>query len=143
MMAACGSDTLELTSLLEEQAELLLLLPGEEAQSDCGAEADQRYCAEDFEPLAQFVMEPGARRRIEVEQAPDDCRPVVFARWLRLGEVGPVVDSGTTFELSADVELEYGAGALHSVAFPQGIVRLDEVGFEDRKQFGPPQPCRP
>ncbi len=40
----------------------------------------------------------------------------------------------TVLASPAFVEVERGAGAIHSVAFPQGTVRIDEIGGLDDNQ---------
>jgi hypothetical protein len=136
----CGSEDLELESRIEQTARFELSSPREGLAADCDLPLEARYCAEEYEPLGSLQMPPLGRRTLNLDGA-DACGALVWFRWVALDQVGPVDDPGTLVQIPALVELEYGAGADHAVAFPQGIVRLDEVGGADQNQSGPPRSC--
>lgn len=139
---ACGgAEGLELSSKLEQDARIEVLAPRVDASGDCGAALPLRHCAEDYERLSTITVPALSDRVIRLDDS-GACPPALWLRLVALGDVGPVNDPGTLFRLPARVELEYGAGALHSQAFPQGIVRLDEVGAADTAQSSPPARCR-
>lgn len=139
---ACGQDELRLYSRIEQTALLEIRGPQLELPGNCDVFFGQRFCAEQFESFGAVQMGPNTDRTLGVGASEvDRCAHVLWIRVVSLEGVGPVDDPGTLFETPVDVDLEYGAGALHSVAYPQGIVRLDQFGPEDAQQSGPPHPC--
>ena len=69
------------------------------------------------------------------------CTNILWLRIPWLGTVGPVTDPGTMFRLPAVAEIESGVGRYHGVAFPQGAVRIDEIGTADANQWTAPPTC--
>lgn len=141
-LSACGGEELELRSLIDERVTLEIAAPRAELVGDCGASFEARFCRDQLEPVGTVVIRGGDRRVLALDDDLDrTCGNVLWLRLVRLDDVGPVDDEGTLFELPAEAEIEYGAGALHTVAFPQATVRLDEVGDADARQARPPPAC--
>jgi hypothetical protein len=139
---ACGAEELRLESRIDERATLQLAAPRAGLVGPCDVPFAIRFCRAQFEPVGSVVIRGGDRRTLALEDELDrTCGNILWVRLVRLDDVGPVADEGALFELPASAEIEYGAGALHAVAFPQGTVRLDEVGDADARQARPPRPC--
>jgi hypothetical protein len=142
--AGCGApDELELSNLLDLPVSIELRAPRANLRGGCQVSFATRFCREEFELLAGLDVPPLETRRLTLSDAVDDerCTNVFWMRVVRLGEVGPVEEPGTQVQLPATVEIERGPGAVHTVAFPQATVRLDEAGLEDANQAGPPSTC--
>src|SRR5262245_24235324 len=130
-LAGCGKDEIHLVSKIEQRASLEVRAPFTRLRGQCESSIHERFCVEEYEVIGVVDVSGGDDRVLAISDPPDDCSNLLWLRVVRLDEVGPVDDSGTIFQLPADVELEKGAGALHTVAFPQATVRLDEVGDTD------------
>jgi len=139
---ACGGEALELFSRIDERVTLQLSAPREGLKGPCEAPFEQRFCREEFIGIGAVTLEGRARRALALEGDLDRaCAGVLWLRLVGLEDSGPVADAGTTFELPAVAEIEYGAGATHTVAFPGVTVRIDEVGRADAHQSDPPPAC--
>ena len=142
LAVACGGEELELESRIDEGATLQIAAPEAGLAGACDAPFATRFCREQFVPVGAVTIRGGDRRALALEGDFDrTCGNILWVRLVRLDDVGPVDDQGTLFELPVRAEIEYGAGALHTVAFPQGTVRLDEIGDADARQARPPPPC--
>lgn len=140
--AACGGDQLDLESRIDEAVTIEIAAPRTGASGDCDALFATRFCRDQFESVGTVVLRGGDRRSLALDDDPDGaCGNVLWLRLVRLDGLGPVADEGTLFELPAEAQIEYGAGARHTVAFPSATVRLDEVGDADARQGGPPEDC--
>ncbi len=142
-LAACSEQTMVLRSVLAQEASLELRAPRLELEGRCEQDFSQRFCADEYETIGVIDIAPGEERRITVSgvTSSDQCTDLVWMRLVRLEEVGPIDDPGTVIQLPAEVELEQGAGQKHTVAFPQGTVRIDELGPEDANQGAHPPGC--
>lgn len=140
--AACGRDEMEIISLIDQSATLEVLAPVQGIDGDCSRFFANRFCAADFERVGAVEVAPGSTRTLglSVEEA-ERCANILWLRLARLEDVGPVSDAGTQFEVPVELEIEYGAGAIHSAAYPQGTIRLDQVGPSDAQQGEAPPPC--
>lgn len=143
-LAACSSrDELTLVNQLEWDVSLEVRAPKASLVGGCNVSFETRFCADQYEAIG--VLDVGAKeeRTLAVSDpvTATQCTNILWLRLVRLGDVGPVDDPGTLIDLPADVEIEEGAGALHTVAFPQATVRIDEVGLGDLRQAGPAVPC--
>lgn len=140
---ACGvGEALEIESRIRESATLEVWAPRVEVEVDCAARFESRFCREQLEPVGRVTIRGGQGRALTLRDDFDEtCTNVLWLRLIRLDDVGPVDDPGTLFELPARAEIEYGAGAEHTVAFPVATVRIDEVGEADANQGGPPSEC--
>ncbi len=146
VVAACGGeDQATLINRLELPISVEIRAPQESLVGGCSLGFAERFCAEQYEVIG--VIDVGAleTRELIISDAIDSehCTNILWLRLVRLEEVGPVDDPGTLLALPALVEVERGAGAIHSVAFPQGTVRIDELGGMDTNQSGPPSACAP
>jgi hypothetical protein len=141
--AACGSDEMKLSNRLDELITIEVRAPKETLTGGCEQSFKTRFCADEYVPIGTLDISPREERTVAISDTIDDqhCTNVLWLRLLRLGSVGPVEDPGTLIQLPTDAEIEQGAGALHSVAFPQATVRIDEVGALDANQAQPPQTC--
>ena len=138
---ACGaSEDLRVVSKVEQTARIELRAPTR--SGDCALPVGERFCEADFETLGVVDLPPGDERTLGLrEDDLGECAQVLWLRVIALNDVGPVEEPGTVFQVPTAADLEYGSGALHTVAFPQGLVRLDEVGPADRNQAPPPAAC--
>lgn len=142
LLAACGGEDLQLESRIRESVTVEIRAPAAGLAGPCDVRFDERFCREELEGVGSITIRGGDRRTITLDDDFDEtCSNVLWLRLIRLDEVGPVADPGTLFELPASAEIEYGAGAAHTVAFPQATIRLDEVGRADAHQAGPPLSC--
>jgi hypothetical protein len=146
VLAACSSpDELILVNQLEWPVSLEVRAPQSTLRGGCNTSFETRFCADQYEAVG--VLDIGAKEErtlaISDPVTATQCTNILWLRLVRLDDVGPVDDPGTLIDLPADVEIEEGAGALHSVAFPQATVRIDEVGLGDLRQAGPASPCAP
>lgn len=143
IMLGCAKDELHLESKIDDLASIEVRAPKVSLQGGCEAPFRDRFCAEEYEVIGVIDVSAHEDRLLTISDAVDDehCTNVLWLRLVRLGEVGPVEDPGTLFQLPADAEIELGAGALHSVAFPQATVRIDELGGADTNQAQPPLTC--
>lgn len=141
LLSACGSaEDLRLESKIEQTARIELRAPTQ--SGNCDTALAVRFCEGDYETLGVVDIPPRGVRTLGLrEEDLGECAQVLWLRVLALDEVGPIQDPGTVFQVPTDVDLEYGSGALHTAAFPQGIIRLDEVGPADRNQALPPSAC--
>jgi hypothetical protein len=143
LMCACGRDEMHLVSKIEQRASLEVRAPFERLRGGCEQTFRDRFCAGEYEVIGVIDVSAGEDRVLAISDAVggDRCTNVLWLRLVRLDEVGPVEDPGTLFQLPSDAEIESGPGALHTVAFPQGTVRLDEVGEADANQARAPLTC--
>lgn len=141
--AACGNDELRLVNRLDQALALDLHGPRVDLTGGCDQDFRARFCAEEFVPLGVVNIGNLEDRVITVFDESDDerCTNLLWIRVLSLGEVGPVREPGTLFRLPAVIEVEEGAGKLHSAAFPQATIRVDEVGNLDENQGTEPPAC--
>jgi hypothetical protein len=139
----CAKDEMHLVSKIEQLASIEVRAPLERLEGGCDRPFRDRFCAEEYEVIGVLDVSGGEDRLITISDTVDDehCTNVLWLRLVRLDEVGPVDDPGTLLQLPADAEIERGAGALHGVAFPQGTVRIDELGSADENQSRPPVTC--
>jgi hypothetical protein len=142
-VAGCASDELRLENLLEQQIGIEIRAPREDLRGGCDQPFGERFCAEEFEIVGVLDVPGGQEQLLTLSDDVDDeqCTNVLWIRLVFLEEVGPVDDPGTLIQLPAVVEVEQGAGALHTVAFPQATVRIDEIGTADEHQSQPPRTC--
>jgi hypothetical protein len=141
---ACGaSDEMRLVNRLELPIRLDVLAPRPDLVGGCDIDFRTRFCAEEYIPVGVIDMAPAEDRFLTLSDEVSDerCTHLLWLRLPWLGEVGPVLDPGTLFQLPTVAEVEAGAGALHSVAFPQATIRLDETGPSDLHQGPPPPSC--
>ncbi len=142
--AACGSsDEAMLFNRLELPISLEVRAPQEQLVGGCDKGFAERFCAEQYEVIGVVDVEALTERELIISDATggDRCTNILWLRLVRLDEVGPVDDPGTLINLPTSVEVERGAGVIHTVAFPQATVRIDEIGGLDANQSGPPPAC--
>ncbi|MEQ8273806.1 MAG: hypothetical protein RMA76_40100 [Deltaproteobacteria bacterium] len=142
--AACGSsDEAMLFNRLELPISLEVRAPQEQLVGGCDKAFAERFCEDQYEVIGVVDVEALSERELIISDATsgDRCTNILWLRLVRLDEVGPVDDAGTLINLPAFVEVERGAGVIHTVAFPQATVRIDEVGGMDVNQSGPPPAC--
>lgn len=139
----CSNDEMELLNRLNQTVTLEVRAPLATLTGGCELPFESRFCRDQFEQIGVIDIEPEQERFLTLSDGSgaDQCTRLLWLRLVRLGEVGPVDDPGTLIQLPAVAEIEVGAGALHSVAFPQMTVRIDELGALDDNQAMPPQPC--
>ncbi len=132
-----------LISEVDELASIEIRAPNADLRGGCEKSFRERFCAEQYEVIGVIDVSAGEERMLTISDAVSDeqCTNILWLRLVRLGEVGPVEDAGTLFQLPADARIEKGAGALHSVAFPSQTVRIDELGAADEHQSEPPEAC--
>ncbi len=142
-LVACGAaEEMELTSRIDLDATLELRAPPEGATGRCGEPFQSRFCRDQYVSLGTAVLGANQSRTLTLTDAEGgECNFLLWLRVINLESVGPVADLGTVFELPTEAELEPGAGAVHTVAFPQATIRLDQVGPTDDRQSGPPPAC--
>lgn len=144
LVSACGaSDEATLVNRLDLPISLQIRAPQEQLLGGCDKNFATRFCADQYEVIGVVDVEPLEERELVISDSTggDRCTNILWLRLIRLEEVGPVDDPGTLVQLPAFVHVERGAGAIHSVAFPQGTMRIDEVGGMDVNQAGPPPAC--
>lgn len=141
--AACGSDELRLVNRTEEKATLEFRGPRLELTGGCDQDFRRRFCAEEYEPLGVVEISAADDRVFTIYETVNDehCTNQIWLRVLSLGDVGPVREPGTLFRLPVIAEIELGAGKIHSAAFPQATIRVDEVGLVDENQGPEPPTC--
>ncbi len=142
--AACGgADEMRIVNRLEHPASLDIRAPREDLRGHCDVDFRERYCTEEYVQIGTFDVQPSEDRFLTISDPVTDerCTNVLWLRLRWLGDVGPVSDPGITIQLPAVVEIEAKAGLVHAVAFPQGTVRLDEVGSDDVHQGPSPSTC--
>ncbi len=139
----CGNDEMELLNRLDQIVTLEVRAPMASLTGGCELPFQTRFCQQQFEQIGVVDVDPQEERVLTLsdDSGPEQCTRMLWLRLVRLGEVGPVNDPGTLIQLPAVAEIEVGAGALHSVAFPQMTVRIDELGALDDNQAMPPLPC--
>lgn len=139
----CSNEEIHLTSRIDHAVSIEVRGPKADLRGGCEKDFRTRFCADQYEVIGVVEMSPFEDRILAtsdpVTQA--QCTNVLWLRLVRLDEVGPVNDQGTLILLPTDAEIELGAGAIHSVAFPQATVRIDEVGGLDENQGPPPPAC--
>lgn len=142
-VTGCADDELRLANLLERQIGIELRAPDESLRGGCDQPFRDRFCAEEYEVVGVIDIDAGREQTLTLSDSVTDeqCTNVLWIRLVFLEEVGPVDDPGTLIQLPADVQVEEGAGALHTVAFPQATVRIDEVGLADGHQAPSPETC--
>lgn len=143
LLLGCAQDELSLSSKIDQLASLEVRAPKVELKGGCDLAFRDRFCAEEYEVIGVIDVSAHEDRLLTISDTVNDeqCTNVLWLRLVRLAEVGPVEDPGTMFQLPTDAEIEQGAGALHSVAFPQGTVRIDEIGGADSNQAPPAESC--
>jgi hypothetical protein len=141
--AACGGDEMRLVNRTEHTLLVGLSGPRLELTGGCDQDFRRRFCAEEYEAIGTLAVSPNEDREITVYEPSDDeqCTNQLWMRLLKLGEVGPIADRGTVVRMPSVVEVEVGAGLLHTAAFPQGTVRIDELGTLDENQGPEPPSC--
>lgn len=142
--AGCGaSDEARLYNRLAFPISLEIKAPNPDLVGGCDQSFQSRFCADQYEVIGVVDVDANDERELIISDTVNDerCTNVLWLRLVRLEEVGPVDDPGTLIQLPAFVEVEQGAGAIHTVAFPQGTVRIDEIGGADENQSGPPAAC--
>lgn len=134
---------MHLTNLLEKRVGLEIRAPKAAIRGGCDQDFRKRFCAEEYEVVGVIDLGPLEDRVLAISDDVSEvqCTNVLWFRLVRLDEVGPVDDPGTLIQLPADAEIELGAGVIHSVAFPEGTVRIDEIGGLDANQGPPPLSC--
>lgn len=139
----CGKDEMELYNRLDYSIGLEIRAPDENLRGGCDQPFAERFCAEEYEVIGVIDVAAGADQLITISDpvTDDQCTNILWMRLVFLDEVGPVDDPGTLLQMPTTVEVEAGAGALHTVAFPQATVRIDEVGRVDANQARPPPAC--
>jgi hypothetical protein len=132
-----------LVNRLEQSISLEVGAPDAALRGGCAMPFGGRFCAEEYDVIGVLDVSAGQDRIITISDPVTDeqCTNLLWLRLVFLEDVGPVDDRGTLIQLPADVEVETGAGALHTVAYPQATVRIDEVGTLDANQARPPPPC--
>ncbi|MCB9653712.1 MAG: hypothetical protein H6729_06240 [Deltaproteobacteria bacterium] len=142
-LSACGDDALVLRSLLDDSVAIEVQALKVGSRAACDQPLNERACQGDYEFVGLVEMGPHQERSLTLSdgEAQDECGRLLWLRLVRFKAGGPVSDPGTVLLLPAEVEVEMGAGALHSVAFAEGTVRIDEVGTLDAHQSGPPVVC--
>jgi len=143
LVACSPPDELRVVNRLALTARLDVLAPRADLRGGCQTDFRERFCREEYVPIAVLDFAPGADRLLTISDAVSDeqCTNVLWLRLPWLDEVGPVDDDGTLLALPTAVEIEAGAGGIHSVAFPQATVRIDEVGLADPNQGFAPKTC--
>ncbi len=143
LLAGCGHDEMRLENLLDQKIGLEVRAPEADLTGGCDQPFRDRFCAEEYEVIGVLDVDAKKKQKITISDTVDDehCTNLLWLRLVFLEEVGPVDDPGTLIQLPADVEVEQGAGALHTVAFPQATVRIDEIGTADPHQAEPPESC--
>lgn len=143
VLAACGEDDLRLVNRTDQALTLDLHGPKLELTGGCDQDFRQRFCAEEYEPLGVLTISPGEDRLVTLFEGESDevCTNLLWIRVLQLGGVGPVREPGTVIKVPAVVEIETGAGNIHSAAFPDSTIRVDEVGELDENQGPEPPTC--
>ena len=143
LLAGCGSDELHLDNLLSQQIGIEIRAPKEELRGGCDQAFRDRFCAEEYEVIGVVDIAGGADQKLILSDDVNEeqCTNLLWIRLVFLEEVGPVDDPGALFQLPVEVEVEQGAGALHTVAYPQATVRIDEIGTADEHQAQPPLTC--
>lgn len=142
--AGCGaSDEMRIVNRLDDTASLDVRAPKETLRGDCELDFRKRYCEEEYVQIGNIDIRAGEDRFLTISDPVTDtqCTNVLWLRLKWLGDVGPVADPGITIQLPAVVEIESMAGLVHGVAFPQGTVRIDEVGSADIHQGPAPPTC--
>ena len=139
----CASDELKLNNLLTQKIGIEIRAPKEELRGGCDQPFRDRFCADEYEVVGVLDVEAEDEQRLTLSDPVNDeqCTNLLWIRLVFLEAIGPVDDPGTLFQLSTEVEVEQGAGALHTVAFPQATVRIDEIGTLDEHQAQPPHTC--
>lgn len=139
----CAEDEMELYNRLDHAIGLEIRAPNEELRGGCDEPFGERFCAEEYEVIGVIDVGAGEQQLITISDPVTDeqCTNLLWLRLVFLDEVGPVDDPGTLIQMPTIVEVEEGAGVLHTVAFPQATVRIDEVGRVDANQARPPPLC--
>jgi hypothetical protein len=142
-LIGCASDELKLDNMLSQKIGIEIRAPKEELRGGCDQPFRDRFCAEEYVVVGVLDVPANDDQLLTLSDPVNDeqCTNVLWVRLVFLEEIGPVDDPGTLFLLPAEVEVEQGAGALHTVAFPQATVRIDEIGTLDEHQAQPPHTC--
>ena len=143
-LAGCERrDRMVLENKLPEVAKVDVMLPMNDLTGDCGTGARERFCAEEYRSVDLIEISPGHSRELVLHdnEARSDCANQVWLRLPFYGDMGPVADPGTLFELPATAEIERNPGALHGVAFPGITIRIDDASSGDISQSRPPPSC--
>lgn len=142
-LGACASDELHLMNRTEQSLTLDLYAPKISIAGGCADDFGARFCAEEYEPIGSLPVHPLEERLLTVYEGSgaNRCVNLLWVRVLDFAGTGPVADGGSVFRLPALAEVEIGAGRIHTVAFPEGTIRVDEVGTLDENQRGPPESC--
>lgn len=143
LVVGCAKDEMHLVSEIDELASIEIRAPNAELRGGCETSFRERFCEDQYEVIGVIDVSAGEERLLTISDSvgDDQCTNVLWLRLVRLGEVGPVEDPGTLFQLPAEARIERGAGALHTVAFPSQTVRIDELGAADENQSQPPAAC--
>lgn len=143
LLAGCAKDEAELFNRLTQDVGIEIRAPRATLRGGCSAPFSQRFCEEEYEVIGVLDVAAGAEQVLTISDDvnSEQCTNILWLRLVFLDEVGPVDDRGTLFQLPALIEIEQGAGALHTVAYPQATVRIDEVGESDLNQARPPPTC--
>ncbi|MFO0723049.1 MAG: hypothetical protein U1E65_04630 [Myxococcota bacterium] len=141
--AGCGSDELRLANKTSQGLTLNLYAPKVSITGGCSEDFGTRFCAEEYEPIGTLPVQPLEERLLTVYEGSGQnrCVNLLWVRVLDFAGTGPVADGGSIFRLPALAEVEAGAGKIHTVAFPEGTIRVDEVGTLDENQRKGPPTC--
>ena len=142
-VAACGSDELQLRNRTSQSLTLNLYGPKVSITGGCNEDFGTRFCAEEYEPIGTLPLHPLEQRLLTVYEGSGQnrCVNLLWIRVLDFAGTGPVADAGSVFRLPALAEVEAGAGKIHTVAFPEATIRVDEVGTLDENQRSSPPTC--
>jgi hypothetical protein len=140
---ACHKNEMHLVSRIDLKASVEIRAPKANLTGGCKEDFRTRFCVEEYEIIGVVDVSPHEDHKIVISDKIDDthCTNVLWLRLLRLGDVGPVDDAGTVVQLPAEIQIEQGAGAISTVAFPQATLRIDEAGLRDDHQGPPPKTC--
>ena len=144
LLAACATeDEMRIINQMSRPVSLDVLAPQEGLLADCEGSFRTRFCEEEYVQIGVIDISAGEDRFLTIsdEIGGQRCTNILWLRIPWLGSVGPVSDPGTMFQLPAAAEIETGIGRYHGVAFPQGAVRIDEIGTADANQAGKPPTC--
>jgi hypothetical protein len=144
LLAACATeDEMRIINQMNLPVSLDVLAPQEGLLADCEGSFRTRFCQEEYVQIGVIDISAGEDRFLTISDkvGGQRCTNILWLRVPWLGSVGPVSDPGTMFQLPAAAEIETGIGRYHGVAFPQGAVRIDEIGTADANQWTAPPTC--
>jgi hypothetical protein len=141
--SGCNSTKMQLINHLDLPVDVEIRAPKPNLTGGCMESFTTRFCAEEYEDVGVIQVGAHQNHQVGISDTIDanHCTNVLWLRLVRLDKIGPVDDPGTLFALPVDAQIEQGAGAIHTVAFPQETVRLDQAGLADDHQGPPPPTC--